>query len=51
MMLIAYFNVDPEKLYFLDAGMGWGSWCLMAKAFGVNIYGIELSRHLIELGV
>jgi len=50
MMLIAYFNVDPEKLHFLDAGMGWGSWCQMAKVFGVNIYGIELSQHLIELG-
>jgi 2-polyprenyl-3-methyl-5-hydroxy-6-metoxy-1,4-benzoquinol methylase len=49
-MLIAYFNVYPENLHFLDAGMGWGSWCLMAKAFGVNIYGVELSRHLIERG-
>ena len=50
MMLIAYFKVDPEKLHFLDAGMGYGSWCLMAKAFGVNVSGIELSRYLIELG-
>ena len=50
MMLIAYFNVNPQKLDFLDVGMGWGGWCLAAKALGCNTYGIELSTTLIELG-
>jgi 2-polyprenyl-3-methyl-5-hydroxy-6-metoxy-1,4-benzoquinol methylase len=50
MMLIAFLNVNPEELSFLDAGMGWGSWCLMAKTFGINVYGVELSQHLINLG-
>lgn len=49
-MLIAYFNVNPARLDFLDVGMGWESWCLAAKAVGCNTYGIELSRALIELG-
>ena len=51
MMLVAHFNINPAKLHFLDVGMGWGKWCLMAKAFGCNIYGIELSRPKIEIGL
>lgn len=44
MMLIAYFGDNPAKLNFLDFGMGWGFWSLMAKAFGCNVYGTELSQ-------
>ncbi|WP_242133237.1 class I SAM-dependent methyltransferase [Aestuariivivens marinum] len=42
--IISYFNTVPSKLKFLDFGMGWGRWCLMAKAFGCNVYGLELSE-------
>lgn len=41
---IDYFNVSPRKLDFLDYGMGWGKWALMAKAFGCNSFGFELSN-------
>lgn len=45
----------PLKVF--DFGMGWGEWCLMAKAFGCEIFGAELSearreharRHGVEL--
>jgi SAM-dependent methyltransferase len=33
----------PSELFFLDFGMGWAKWIFMAKAFGVNAYGIEYS--------
>lgn len=44
MMLIAYFNPIKNQLKFFDFGMGWGKWCLMAKAFGCDSYGTELSE-------
>lgn len=50
MIFLRYFDTDPRKLNFLDVGMGWGRWCLIAKAFGVNTYGIELSKPKIEFG-
>lgn len=31
----------PLKVF--DFGMGWGEWCLMAKAFGCEVFGAELS--------
>jgi SAM-dependent methyltransferase len=34
---------SPTQVTVLDYGMGWGYWCLMAKAFGLNIMGFELS--------
>jgi len=45
--LVTYFNKTPNNLCFLDYGMGWGKWCLMAKAFGCNAYGLELSKSRI----
>jgi len=42
--LISYFKETPNNLTFLDFGMGWGKWCLMAKAFGCKVYGLELSE-------
>jgi SAM-dependent methyltransferase len=30
---------------FLDYGMGDGEWCLMAKAFGCDVYGTDVSGH------
>lgn len=32
-----------RRLRFLDYGMGWGNWAVMAQAFGVDVSGVELS--------
>ena len=32
-----------RRLRFLDYGMGWGNWAAMAQAFGVDVFGVELS--------
>lgn len=45
--LIVHFNKRPTDLKFFDFGMGWGKWALMAKAFAVDSWGTELSRHQI----
>ncbi|WNC87938.1 class I SAM-dependent methyltransferase [Thermosynechococcus sp. QKsg1] len=47
MQIISYFNEKPFRLNFLDFGMGWGNWALMAKAFGCEVYGVELSKECI----
>jgi len=39
----------PSEINVLDYGMGWGRWCLMAKAFGLNVTGVELSDERIRL--
>ncbi|MCW3998723.1 MAG: class I SAM-dependent methyltransferase [Candidatus Bathyarchaeota archaeon] len=44
MMIVAYLRDNPSNLSFFDFGMGWGSWALMAKAFGCKAYGSELSK-------
>jgi len=33
----------PSEIDFLDYGMGWGNWCLLAKGFGCRAVGVELS--------
>lgn len=38
----------PNELSFLDFGMGWSEWCIMANAFGVVVYGTELSKERID---
>lgn len=42
--LVSFFKKQPSDLKLLDFGMGWGKWCLMAKAFGCEVYGLELSE-------
>ena len=44
MRIIAYFQQVPSSLCLFDFGMGWGKWALMAKAFGCESYGSELSE-------
>lgn len=39
---------NPFEIDVLDFGMGWGYWCLMAKAFGYNVSGFEISKERIE---
>lgn len=48
MQMLAYFKQMPAQLQVLDAGMGWGKWARMAKAFGCEVYGNELSPARIE---
>lgn len=38
----------PSAINVLDFGAGWGQWCLMAKAFGYEARGVEISRRRIE---
>jgi len=38
----------PFEIDVLDFGMGWRYWCLMAKAFGYNVSGFEISKKRIE---
>lgn len=40
---LAFLERPTAELNFLDFGMGWGSWCLLAKGYGCNVYGAELS--------
>lgn len=44
MVLIAHFNTVPSQLKFLDFGMGWATWAIMAMAFGCESYGTEISK-------
>jgi len=48
--IIAYLlsGKSPFEINVLDFGMGWGYWCLMAKAFGYNVWGFELSEERID---
>ncbi|MCX7591386.1 MAG: class I SAM-dependent methyltransferase [Kiritimatiellae bacterium] len=38
----------PSRLSFLDFGMGWAEWALMARAFGCDAYGVEISEERIR---
>ena len=44
-----------RRLRFLDYGQGWGNWSQMARSFGVDVYGVELSpekvAHAKSLGL
>ena len=49
--IITFFKTKPSQLKILDFGMGWGKWCQMAKAFGCESYGTELSEARIEYAI
>ena len=49
--IIACFNQVPSKLSFFDFGMGWGKWALMAKGFGCESYGTDLSEERIKCAI
>lgn len=42
--IIELINKSPHEIRVLDYGMGWGHWCLMANAFGMQSIGQELSQ-------
>lgn len=44
---IRYLKKRPFEIDILDFGMGWGYWCQMAKAFGCNSWGYEISPERI----
>lgn len=48
MSIIACFDASPSELRVFDFGMGWGLWAELAKGFGCEVYGSELSRPKIE---
>ena len=41
--LVGYSKVSPSDLRVLDFGFGDASWCKMAKAYGLMVFGIEIS--------
>lgn len=46
--LIGFVNRQPSQIRALDYGMGWGHWCQLAMAFGMTVYGHELSPSKVE---
>lgn len=46
--VIQHLGMMPHQLKFFDFGLGWGSWCLIAKGFGCDVYGAELSQVRID---
>jgi 2-polyprenyl-3-methyl-5-hydroxy-6-metoxy-1,4-benzoquinol methylase len=47
-LLIGYFGVPAFQIKMLDFGMGWGKWIAMAKAFGCDCKGLEISSSRID---
>ncbi|MEO7318123.1 MAG: class I SAM-dependent methyltransferase [Chthoniobacteraceae bacterium] len=39
-----WFRKPPSELRCLDFGMGWGHWCRIARGFGCEVAGVELSE-------
>jgi len=50
MRIIAFLKKPSSTLKIFDFGIGWGKWALMAKAFGCDAYGSELSEERINYG-
>ena len=48
MTIGSYFKTSPSDTRFLDFGMGWSDWLLMANGFGYQCYGLELSESRIK---
>jgi 2-polyprenyl-3-methyl-5-hydroxy-6-metoxy-1,4-benzoquinol methylase len=42
--LVSFIGGPPHMIDVLDYGMGWGRWCLAAKALGCNVFGFDLSE-------
>lgn len=55
MSICSFLGGDPSSLTVMDFGMGWGTWALMAKAFGCDSWGTELdaerARHAQSNGI
>jgi hypothetical protein len=46
--VIQHFGFRPYELRALDFGMGWAEWASMARAYGCQVAGSELSQHRID---
>ncbi len=46
--VLAHLDKSPAETRVLDFGMGWGRWCRMARGFGCQVYGTELSEERME---
>ncbi|MCL4475989.1 MAG: class I SAM-dependent methyltransferase [Nitrospirae bacterium] len=46
--IISYLDIIPGNLRVLDFGMGFGTWCYLAKGLGCNVYGAEISQTRID---
>lgn len=44
----SFFSKKPFEIDVMDFGMGWGYWCLMAKAFGYKVRGFEIAKDRVE---
>lgn len=48
LLAMASVTKPPAEIKYLDLGMGWGNWPAIAKGFGCNVYGVELSETRIK---
>lgn len=48
MKVLAWVGKPPAETRLLDFGMGWGEWCVVAKALGADCHGLELSEARIR---
>ena len=46
--LIQFFKVKPCQLSLFDFGLGWAEWAAMARGYGCQVAGAELSRERVE---
>jgi hypothetical protein len=46
--LVQHFKTNPSSIRVFDFGLGWGEWATMAKAFGCQVAGSELSPARVE---
>jgi 2-polyprenyl-3-methyl-5-hydroxy-6-metoxy-1,4-benzoquinol methylase len=46
--LLELYKKENRKPVLLDFGMGWGSWAQIARAFGCEVYGFEISERQIK---
>lgn len=48
MAISSLVSKPPYQIDVLDFGMGWGYWANMAKAFGYNVMGLEVSKERVR---
>lgn len=46
--LLRTINLPPHQVRVLDFGLGWAEWARMARAFGCDVYGAEISQARID---
>jgi len=46
--LVQHFGARPAQLDVFDFGFGWAEWVSLARGYGCNVFGTELSRERLE---